>query len=364
MEGGQRHPPEDGIRRRARVGQVVQDDAGNTSLIDAQYLVFNAIALVFFWLSFIDTGPTIPKIPNLVLALTSGAAALYVSNKAVDANKPAITGLSPGSVRPGETFVVGGQHFLPTTKKDASPVGVTLEGVGSLEVVGEPRDDHLTVRVPAAVPTGVRNVTVTTSARVTTEPRRLEVLGDEPTVLGVTAGLVTPGEVVRVIGRHLRSPLDQPSTTVLVGFGDKWVSAVVEQGVGGEEAVATAPRDLLGDSVLIRFRTTRGSTSAPLSVPLPRAPELIRLTATREGTDKVRVTAIVRNALASSPTATNTPKVLVNMQPAELVAAGAFEGAQDRLVAISPLPANALSVTVMVVDHQGRQSLPATATLA
>lgn len=346
------------------VGQVVQDDAGNTSLVDAQYLVFNAIALVFFWVAFVESGPKIPKIPNLLLALTSGAAAIYVSNKAVEENKPVITGLSPGSVRPGETFVIGGQHFLPTTKRDASPVVVTLEGVGPLDVVGKPRDDHLTVRVPPAVSAGVRNVTLTTSARVTTEPRRLEVLGDEPTVLGVTSGLVLPGEAVRVIGTHLRSALDEPTTPVLVGFGDKWVTAVVAQGAGGEEAVSVAPRDLVGDSVLIRFRTARGATSSPISVPLPRAPDLLRVTATREGTDKVRVTAIVRNALASTPAATNAPKVLVDTQPAELIAAGAFEGAQDRLVAIGPLGADAKSVAVIVVDHQGRQSLPGTAVLS
>ena len=67
------------------------------------------MALTFFLIAYISQGPNLPEIPALLLALTSGAAAVYVGNKAADQNRPTLSGLVPASVRPGDELTISGQ---------------------------------------------------------------------------------------------------------------------------------------------------------------------------------------------------------------------------------------------------------------
>jgi len=85
---------------------LVSNDAGETDLGDLQYLLFNIIALVFFWSEFLRAPyEALPTIPEVLLGLTSVAAVGYVANKSL-ASAPAITSVSP---TPG---IVGGKAQL------------------------------------------------------------------------------------------------------------------------------------------------------------------------------------------------------------------------------------------------------------
>lgn len=345
--------------------QALQDDSGNPNLIDAQYLLFNVVALAFFTVAYAQKGPNLPKIPNLLLALTSSSAALYVSNKAVDRNKPVITGVAPATVMPGDTLTIGGQHFVPPGSEGTEGVTVTIEGYGVAPIVGIPEDTKVTVQVPATVPPGLRNVTVTTAARVTTEPRPVEVVSDQPEVIGITESTVVPGEVVHVLGRNLRTATESADGPLLVAFGNRWVPATLTTANGVLQAVVTAPRDLPGSSVQVAVRTARGRTSNEVTLPLPVAPALIDVAAARPaGQKKVVVTLTARGVLPPSlPWPGDQHKVVVNGTTGEPVQQAPVAGATDRLVVTVELDVGVKACTVLVHDWQGRQSAPREVTI-
>lgn len=342
------------------VAQAVQDDSGNTNLIDAQYLIFNVVAMTFFWAAWIAAPPNLPKIPPMILALTSSAAALYVANKAVEQNRPVITGITPGSAKVGDQLTIGGQNFLPGEAADRVNVAVTIEGFGSVPMVGEPENSKVVAQVPHGVSVGVRNVTVTSAARVTTEPRTVEIVSDQPEIIGVAGSEVVAGERVQVLGRNFATAAD-PDGRVLVAFGSRWVPATLMIAGGASQLDVVAPRDLAGSSVTISVRTARGATSSPMTVPMPAAPAIVDASASRDDQNLVTLTLTARGVL---PPGANWPNnlraVLVGGSGTRILQETTVAGSTDRLVAVTnaPVDAAAAQVEVVVVDWQGRQSMP------
>lgn len=144
------------------VAQVFQNDDGATSLVDAQYLVFNLVALVYFWVATIhgmsENGVKkgeLPLLPPQLLALTGAAALTYATNKAIQNNRPAVTSIEPLSVRPGGAVRVHGSNSRPAGVTQADRVSATIEGVGSCRVTAQ-ADDSLELLVPPGAPVGFR----------------------------------------------------------------------------------------------------------------------------------------------------------------------------------------------------------------
>lgn len=74
---------------------LVSNDAGETDLGDLQYVLFNIIALAFFWSEFLRVPyEALPTIPEALLGLSSVAAVGYVANKSL-ASAPMITSVTP-----------------------------------------------------------------------------------------------------------------------------------------------------------------------------------------------------------------------------------------------------------------------------
>lgn len=97
-----------------RVSQAFSDDSGQTDLVDTQYLVFGAIALLVFVVMFLKSPTTgLPQVPETLIALSSLAATTYVANKwtARDA-KPHIEQIVPNNAKPGTTVTVYGTNLL------------------------------------------------------------------------------------------------------------------------------------------------------------------------------------------------------------------------------------------------------------
>jgi hypothetical protein len=96
---------------------LVSGDQGGTDLGDLQYLLFNTVALVFFYGEFL-TSPQrgLPTIPNVLIGLTSVSAVGYVAKKALPAAR-AITKVDPATVplatwNAGTTVKVYGTNLL------------------------------------------------------------------------------------------------------------------------------------------------------------------------------------------------------------------------------------------------------------
>lgn len=126
-------------------GDLVNDDAGNTDLGDLQYVLFNLVALVYVVGSvYVSPLHGLPKIPDVLLGLTSVSAAGYVGKKAFtpqnlvsgkvvpdhgsagDSVSIRVTGLSPASQKMAPMWVVFGDHAGEIAQSPVSNGEATL----------------------------------------------------------------------------------------------------------------------------------------------------------------------------------------------------------------------------------------------
>lgn len=147
----------------ARVTQAFSDDGGQTDLIDTQYLLFGAVALVVFIVMFLrDSTAGLPQLPDILVGLSSLGATAYIANKwtAEDA-KPHIDRVMPDKAKPGETIVLYGTNLLSISQggKALPPKGAVRVFFGgdaevnldltSSEAKGSPSgSDYMRLEVP------------------------------------------------------------------------------------------------------------------------------------------------------------------------------------------------------------------------
>jgi hypothetical protein len=130
------------------------DDANpQPALGDLQYLVFNAIAVVYFLSAFLGHPERgLPSLPDTLIALTGVSAASYLSAKAVRKTAPpVIVSVRPSRVVLGPAptpLTVSGSGFLGATGTGGMPAA-TLDGVG-LAVNTGATAEQLTAVVPTA----------------------------------------------------------------------------------------------------------------------------------------------------------------------------------------------------------------------
>lgn len=340
----------------AEIKQVLADDEGNTDLVDSQYLLFNVVALGWFIAALVDE-IELPTIPPVLLALTSGAAALYVSNKAAANNKPTITGITPATARPGDSVTVKGQNFRPAGVSDADPVRADLDGFGPLRVTRQ-LSSSIVAEIPEGAPVGTRNVIVTTAAGVVTEPWPITVNADQPQIVSFVQPEAMIDDPITVIGRQFRSALDPAAKTAVVWFGESSVPGQLgDRADGLDEVTATVPPTATGSQVNVAVQSTRGTRSAPLTLSLLTAPQLVEQpVAERLSGDKVCLTMKVKGFLKHTGVPTASNKVLVNGSESAGFQTTPGTDRITTLIAEADLPADARPIAVRVLDHLGRSS--------
>jgi hypothetical protein len=153
------------------IKQALTKDDDSADLVDSQYLLFNLVAFTYVILAFAHDGK-LPAIPSILLALTSPAAAVYVLNKAIASNAPALNSITPLRAERGEKIVLGGVNFMPagTTRVPTVTIAGKLAFVDS-----DATDSRLSVAIPMDAPTGFGDVVVTTGARISTQARSIQV---------------------------------------------------------------------------------------------------------------------------------------------------------------------------------------------
>jgi hypothetical protein len=98
---------------------TLSTDNGEPSLTDTQYFAFNVVALVYFYLALLTRPDAagLPGLPEGLVFLTSAGALTYLGQKAVQANKPAITAVLPmpggEKIVEGDRVVIQGYNFVP-----------------------------------------------------------------------------------------------------------------------------------------------------------------------------------------------------------------------------------------------------------
>lgn len=87
-------------------GQLVQNDAGRADLGDVQYMLFNLVALIFFYGELLRVPQLgMPTIPDVLLGLTSVSAVGFVSKKALY-GPAGITDVTPKSAHVGDPVTI------------------------------------------------------------------------------------------------------------------------------------------------------------------------------------------------------------------------------------------------------------------
>jgi hypothetical protein len=157
------------------VAQLVQNDAEETDLGDFQYVLFNFVAMVFFVGTLIES-PTsgFPHIPDILLGLTSVAAAGYVTKKALPSEAPTAA-LDSAKGAELSRVVIKGSGLLIGEPPKETPL-IVLFGSREARLIDKERagtTDSIEVEVPQGLPQGkpVQVVVVTPApARVNAGP--------------------------------------------------------------------------------------------------------------------------------------------------------------------------------------------------
>jgi hypothetical protein len=248
-----------------RVREIVTKDAGGADLVDAQYLLFNVVALAYFWVVFVSD-LALPEIPSTLLALTGGSAALYSANKAIQANPPVITSVVPRSITAGKTITVYGSNFDPGADTSVKRrITATITGhTGELSAEPGSTTSEATFELPEAVASGEQQLRVTSSAGVQTDPQAVVVMSPSPLLLGLDSpAALRPGAKALLAARNLGAG------PVAVAVGDVNVpGSITNQGT----RVTFSVPHTLGDSssVTVKVTTARGdvaSTTLPVERP-------------------------------------------------------------------------------------------------
>lgn len=362
--------------------QAVTDDKGQADLVDAQYLLFNVIALGYFVIAIWST-PVLPQIPAPLLAMTSATAALYVGFKAAVSNPPVITSVSPRSALPGSIVRVRGQNFDPghiepappadarSLRRDAANPGpdpkpvkgadsgrrinVNLSGVSYPVIALNPTGTSLEFEVPATATAGWQTVTVVSTAGTETTPYNLLVLSLDPYTTGLRAGALRPGTPAVLTGRHLGTP----GQNVRVTVGTTPVAATAN--ADGTELAFTWPPDMPGAAADVVEITVQVPGRADLKAVVPVDQPRINHVSWRSSTQiDVSATGWTTTGSPGDPPpvgGVRPPVVLCNGRPGGLD--GHWEHSSTHVPLRVTVPTDVLGaaqIRVVVIDNLRRPS--------
>jgi hypothetical protein len=163
------------------ISEIVSNDQGNLDLGDAQYFLFNLVALTAFFIAFFHSPVSLPVLPDTLVGLTSASAAAYVAKKATTGAAPAppltLTAVSPQRGAAGAPVSVYGSGLVNTASADGGSPEVTIGGL-----TAPPRAASTAAMAPVTVPAGLPAGTV--DVRVVTSDGRADIL---PAAFEVTA---------------------------------------------------------------------------------------------------------------------------------------------------------------------------------
>ncbi|HEY6279048.1 MAG TPA: IPT/TIG domain-containing protein [Streptosporangiaceae bacterium] len=159
---------------RTAIAEIVSNDYGDLDLGDAQYFLFNLVALVAFFIAFFNDPIQLPVLPATLVGLTSASATAYVAKKMAPPAAVKVTAVSPQKGPVGTQVRVFGSGFRAAAGNTAGPY-VTIGGL-TAAAQGNPTDTVVTVSVPPGLPTGIADVQlVTADSRTATLPAAFEV---------------------------------------------------------------------------------------------------------------------------------------------------------------------------------------------
>lgn len=251
---------------QATINQVLQNDANQTDLVDSQYFLFNLVAIVYF-LAQIARTPVLPTMPAVLLATTSGAAALYLSYKAAASNKPVISAVVPRTARQGDVLTISGSNILGGGTP--SEVQVQTDKSGTLDVQGNATDSQVKATMPPGATTGQQDLLLVSGAGNSSDPYNIWVMADAPVIVGLDQPMVIPGQPIKIYGRWFTSTQLPDEKRVTVQFnGSNPTAGDITAGSdpsNPDSVTVAAPDALAGPNTMITIINASGAASSPFS---------------------------------------------------------------------------------------------------
>jgi hypothetical protein len=227
--------------------QLVQNDAGNADLGDVQYLLFNVVALVFFYGELLRMPQAgMPTIPDVLLGLTSVSAVGFVGKKVLS-GPGGISSVQPKEASVGDTVTIATAGII----QDASDLaGVTIKFGEVAASPGSLRPTTTTsfgVLIDATVPDGATGKAAITVSVPTGKPASWPEFAVKPVIVRGQHLVGRRGEIVRVQTTGVVGA-DGPLTGVSATIAGKTAPVALAADRTFEVAVpATAPD---GDTTL------------------------------------------------------------------------------------------------------------------
>ncbi|MFF4486947.1 IPT/TIG domain-containing protein [Streptomyces sp. NPDC001544] len=178
---------------RPRAADLLTDDAGRGNFADIQYVVINAVALLFTAVRLARRPDQLPDLPWGLAVVVLVSAATYLAGKYAEGGRPVIhsvvrareAGDLDGPIRTGDDIEIRGTGFVPPGAQSADRLSRMVVRIGAVNVhvplvpvsggFSNPTDTVLTVPVPAEVEPGSVEVQIVTAAGVATNRCVVEV---------------------------------------------------------------------------------------------------------------------------------------------------------------------------------------------
>ncbi|MEH0419065.1 hypothetical protein [Streptomyces sp. B21-083] len=171
---------------RPRAADLLTDDAGRGTFADIQYVMIGTVALLFAVVRLARRPAQLPDLPWGLAVVVLVSAATYVAGKYAEGGRPVIlsvvrsreAGDLDAPIRTGDDIEIRGAGFVPPGAGTADRLSRMVVRIGPVHVhvplvpvpggFSNPRDEVLTVPVPADVEPGRVEVQVVTAAGVET----------------------------------------------------------------------------------------------------------------------------------------------------------------------------------------------------
>lgn len=171
---------------RPRAADLLTDDSGRGTFADIQYVMIGTVALLFAVVRLARRPDQLPDLPWGLAVVVLVSAATYVAGKYAEGGRPVIlsvvrsreAGDLDGPIRTGDDIEIRGAGFVPPGAGTADRLSRMVVRIGPVHVhvplvpvpggFSNPRDEVLTVPVPADVEPGRVEVQVVTAAGVET----------------------------------------------------------------------------------------------------------------------------------------------------------------------------------------------------
>ncbi|UNO40344.1 hypothetical protein [Streptomyces sp. MST-110588] len=179
---------------RPRLADLLTDDGGRGAFTDAQYVLINAVAVIFTIVLMARHPGQLPEPPWGVVLLVGIGTATYLAGKYAEGGRPVVLsvvrareiGDLPAPIRTGDDIEIRGSGFVPPGAQTPDRLARTVVRIGTVHVpvplvpvaggFANPTDGVLTVPVPADVEPGRVEVRVVTAAGVETNGCTIDVV--------------------------------------------------------------------------------------------------------------------------------------------------------------------------------------------